>query len=47
LPVAIETLDLGDVFDLGKVPALAQSPAQQARCLVALGASLRSAKAAA
>jgi hypothetical protein len=47
LPMPIETLDLGEVFDLVKVPALAQSPALQARCLVALGASLRTAKAAA
>jgi len=47
LPMPIETLDLGEVFDLVKVPALAQSPALQARCLVALGASLRGAKAAA
>jgi MSHA biogenesis protein MshI len=47
LPVTIDALDLAEVFDLAKVPVLAQSPALQARCLVALGASLRSAKAAA
>ena len=40
-------LDLGKVFDLSRVPALAQSPALQARCLVPLGAGLRSAKVAA
>lgn len=47
LPLAVEPLDLGAVFDLSKVPALAQSPALQARCLVALGATLRGAKVAA
>jgi hypothetical protein len=44
LPLAVEPLDLNQVFDLGKVPALAQSCALQARCLVPLGAALRSAK---
>jgi MSHA biogenesis protein MshI len=44
LPLAVESLDLNQVFDLGKVPALAQSSALQARCLVPLGAALRSAK---
>jgi len=42
----VEPLDLDRVFDLSRVPELAQSPALQARCLVALGAALRSAKAA-
>lgn len=44
LPLTVEPLDLNQVFDLGKVPALAQSSALQARCLVPLGAALRSAK---
>lgn len=44
LPLAVEPLDLNHVFDLGKVPALAQSSALQARCLVPLGAALRSAR---
>jgi MSHA biogenesis protein MshI len=44
LPLAVESLDLNQVFDLDKVPALAQSSALQARCLVPLGAALRSAK---
>lgn len=44
LPVAVEPLDLGQVFDMGKVPGLAQSGALQARCLVPLGAALRSAR---
>ena len=47
MPVPVEPLDLGKVFDLSRVPALAQSTALQARCLVALGATLRSAKVAA
>jgi hypothetical protein len=47
VPLTVEPLDLNQVFDLGKVPALAQSSALQARCLVPLGAALRSAKAAA
>jgi len=42
----VERLDLDRVFDLSRVPELAQSPALQARCLVPLGAALRSAKAA-
>jgi len=42
----VEPLDLDRVFDLSRVPELAQSPALQARCLVPLGAALRSAKAA-
>ena len=46
LPLTVEPLDLNQVFDLGKVPALADSSALQARCLVPLGAALRSAKAA-
>lgn len=47
VPLAIEALDLNQVFDLGRVPALANSPALQARCIVPLGAALRSAKLAA
>lgn len=47
LPLPVETLDLNKVFDLSKVPTLAQSAALQARCLVPLGAALRSAKVAA
>ena len=47
LPLTVEPLDLGLVFDLSRVPALAQSSRLQARCLVALGAALRSAKVAA
>jgi len=47
LPLKVEPLDLNQVFDLTKVPALAQSPALQARCVVPLGAALRSAKVAA
>jgi hypothetical protein len=43
----VEPLDLNQVFDLSKVPALAQSSALQARCLVPLGAALRSARVAA
>ena len=46
LPVQVERLQLSQVFDMNKVPALAQSPALQARCLVALGAVLRSARSA-
>jgi len=42
LPLTVEPLDLNQVFDLTHVPALAQSPALQARCLVPLGAALRS-----
>jgi hypothetical protein len=42
----VEPLDLDRLFDLSRVPELAQSPALQARCLVPLGAALRSAKAA-
>ena len=44
LPVAVELLDLNQIFDLTRVPELAGSPALQARCLVALGAALRGAK---
>jgi MSHA biogenesis protein MshI len=44
LPLTVEPLDLNQVFDLTKVPALAQSSALQARCLVPLGAGLRSAR---
>ena len=47
LPLTVEPLDLNQVFDLTRVPALAQSPALQARCLVPLGAALRSARVAA
>jgi len=46
LPLKVEPLDLNQVFDLSKVPELAQSPALQARCLVPLGAALRGARAA-
>ena len=46
LPLAVLPLNLDQVFDLSRVPELARSPALQARCLVALGASLRSARAA-
>jgi MSHA biogenesis protein MshI len=42
--IPVEALDLNQLFDLTRVPALAQSPALQARCLVPLGAALRSAK---
>jgi MSHA biogenesis protein MshI len=45
LPLPVEPLDLNQVFDLSRVPELAQSPALQSRCLVPLGAALRSAKA--
>ena len=44
MPLPVEPLDLNQVFDLTRVPALAQSPALQARCLVPLGAALRSAR---
>jgi len=47
LPVRVEALELDQVFDLTRVPALAQSPSLQARCLVPLGAALRSARLAA
>jgi MSHA biogenesis protein MshI len=47
LPLPVEQFELGQVYDLSRVPALAQSPALQARCLVPLGAALRSAKVAA
>jgi hypothetical protein len=47
LQIKVELLDLSQVVDLTKVPALAQSRALQARCLVPLGAALRSAKVAA
>ncbi|TMH31471.1 MAG: hypothetical protein E6H58_12300 [Betaproteobacteria bacterium] len=47
LAIPVEALDLNQVFDLTRVPALAQSLALQARCLVPLGAALRSAKVAA
>jgi hypothetical protein len=44
----IEALDLGEVFDLVKVPGTGANRRRCKRaCLVALGASLRSAKAAA
>jgi MSHA biogenesis protein MshI len=41
LPVSVETLELAQVFDVSRVPALKQSRALQARCLVPLGAALR------
>lgn len=44
LPLTVEALDFNQLADLSRVPALAQSPALQARCLVALGAALRSAR---
>ncbi len=44
LPVAVERLDMNRLFDMSRVPELAQSAALQARCLVPLGAALRSAK---
>jgi hypothetical protein len=47
LPLKVEPLDLNQVFDLTRVPELAQSSALQARCVVPLGAALRSAKVAA
>lgn len=45
VPFRVEPLRLDQVFDLSQVPALAQSDALQARCLVPLGAALRSARA--
>jgi len=45
LPMQVESLQLDQLFDLTRVPALAQSSALQARCLVPLGAALRSMKA--
>jgi hypothetical protein len=47
VPMPVQPLQLDQVFDLEKVPGLASSPALQARCLVALGAALRSARSAA
>ncbi len=47
LPLPVELLDLRQVFDLTKVPTLAENPALQARCLVPLGAALRGARGAA
>ena len=44
VPLQVEPFDLGQVFDLADVPALANSPTLQSRCLVALGATLRSAR---
>jgi MSHA biogenesis protein MshI len=44
LPMTVEPLDLGQIFDMSLVPALAQSPVLQARCIVPLGASLRTAR---
>jgi MSHA biogenesis protein MshI len=41
LPWRVQPLDLQQIFDLSRVPDLAQSPALQARCLVSLGAALR------
>ena len=41
LPLAVEPLDLQAVFDLSRVPELAQSTELQARSLVPLGATLR------
>lgn len=42
LPLPVSVLDLGALFDLSRVPGLRDSAANQARCLVALGAALRS-----
>ena len=39
--VPVEGLNLEQVVDMTAVPQLAESPALQARCLVALGAALR------
>ena len=44
LPLPVQGLQLAEHFDLDRVPALAQSPALQARCLVPLGAALRGAR---
>lgn len=44
VPLRVEPLRLDQVFDLSQVPALAKSAALQARCLVPLGAALRSAR---
>ena len=44
LPLPVQPFALEQVFDLDAVPHLAQSPALQARCLVALGAALRGAR---
>jgi MSHA biogenesis protein MshI len=41
LPLPVEALDLGRVFDLSGATDLAQTPAIQSCCLVALGATLR------
>ena len=43
--VPVEGLNLEQVVDMTAVPQLAESPALQARCLVALGAALRGVKA--
>lgn len=43
LALPVEQLDLGRVFELDGAAELAQTPALQSRCLVALGATLRSA----
>jgi len=44
LPLAVEPLDLSQVFDLSRAAALAEQPQLQSRCLVALGATLRHAR---
>jgi MSHA biogenesis protein MshI len=41
LPLPVEPLDLGRLFDLNEAPDLAQSTTLQSHCLVALGATLR------
>jgi hypothetical protein len=43
LPLPVETLDLTALADLSRVPELANSIELQARCLIPLGAALRSA----
>jgi len=45
-PLQVLPLDLNEIFDLSRVPELADSSAMQARSLVALGAALRSPRAA-
>jgi MSHA biogenesis protein MshI len=47
LPLPLEPLDLNKIFDLSKVPALAETPSLQSRCMVPLGAALRSTRIAA
>jgi MSHA biogenesis protein MshI len=45
VPLPVEGLDLAQLVDMAAVPQLADSPALQARCLVAIGAALRGVKA--